>query len=50
MIVVRESNGHEGSATLSGHSPDRRGHSADYPILVSMPETQYLKCFMVQVL
>ena len=29
---------------------EQRGHSADHPILASMPETRYLKCFIVQVL
>ncbi len=27
----------------------RRGQSADHPILASMPETSYLKCFILQV-
>ncbi|MFO0776357.1 MAG: class I SAM-dependent rRNA methyltransferase [Nitrospira sp.] len=27
----------------------QRGQSADHPILASMPETRYLKCFIVQV-
>jgi 23S rRNA (cytosine1962-C5)-methyltransferase len=26
-----------------------RGSSADHPILAGMPETRYLKCFIVQV-
>jgi 23S rRNA (cytosine1962-C5)-methyltransferase len=29
---------------------EQRGQSADHPILASMPETRYLKCFIVQVL
>ncbi|MBH0210243.1 MAG: class I SAM-dependent rRNA methyltransferase [Nitrospira sp.] len=29
---------------------EQRGQSADHPILSSMPETRYLKCFIVQVL
>ncbi|MBS0151215.1 MAG: hypothetical protein JSR31_09745 [Nitrospira sp.] len=29
---------------------EQRGHSADHPILASMPEARYLKCFIVQVL
>ncbi len=29
---------------------EQRSHSADHPILASMPETRYLKCFIVQVL
>ena len=29
---------------------EQRGQSADHPILGSMPETRYLKCFIVQVL
>ncbi len=29
---------------------EQRGHSADHPILADMPETRYLKCFIVQVL
>jgi 23S rRNA (cytosine1962-C5)-methyltransferase len=28
---------------------EQRGQSADHPILASMPETRYLKCFIVQV-
>lgn len=28
---------------------EQRGHSADHPILASMPETRYLKCFIAQV-
>jgi len=28
---------------------EQRGQSADHPILSSMPETRYLKCFIVQV-
>lgn len=28
---------------------ERRGQSADHPILASMPETRYLKCFILQV-
>ena len=28
---------------------EQRSHSADHPILASMPETKYLKCFIVQV-
>jgi len=28
---------------------EQRGQSADHPILASMPETRYLKCFMLQV-
>ena len=27
---------------------EQRGHSADHPILASMPEPRYLKCFIVQ--
>ncbi|MDF0665742.1 MAG: hypothetical protein P0119_06660 [Nitrospira sp.] len=27
---------------------EQRGQSADHPILASMPETRYLKCFIVQ--
>ena len=29
---------------------EQRGQSADHPILAGMPETRYLKCFIVQVL
>ena len=29
---------------------EQRGQSADHPILASMPETRYLKCFILQVL
>ncbi|MBM4126773.1 MAG: class I SAM-dependent rRNA methyltransferase [Nitrospira sp.] len=29
---------------------EQRGQSADHPMLASMPETRYLKCFFVQVL
>ena len=29
---------------------EQRGQSADHPILASMPETRYLKCFIIQVL
>lgn len=29
---------------------EQRGQSSDHPILASMPETRYLKCFIVQVL
>jgi len=29
---------------------EQRGQRADHPILASMPETRYLKCFIVQVL
>ncbi|MDC8450635.1 MAG: hypothetical protein LV473_20095 [Nitrospira sp.] len=29
---------------------EQRGQSADHPILAGMPETWYLKCFIVQVL
>jgi len=29
---------------------EQRGQSADHPILASMPETRYLKCFIVQVI
>ena len=29
---------------------EQRGQSADHPILASMPETRYLKCFIVQVM
>jgi 23S rRNA (cytosine1962-C5)-methyltransferase len=29
---------------------EQRGQSADHPILAAMPETRYLKCFIVQVL
>lgn len=29
---------------------EQRGQSPDHPILASMPETRYLKCFIVQVL
>jgi 23S rRNA (cytosine1962-C5)-methyltransferase len=29
---------------------EQRGQAADHPILASMPETRYLKCFIVQVL
>lgn len=29
---------------------EQRGQSGDHPILVSMPETRYLKCFILQVL
>ncbi len=29
---------------------ERRGQAADHPILASMPETQYLKCFVLRVL
>jgi 23S rRNA (cytosine1962-C5)-methyltransferase len=28
---------------------EQRGQSADHPILASMPETRYLKCFILQV-
>jgi len=28
---------------------EQRGQSADHPILASMPETGYLKCFIAQV-
>ena len=28
---------------------EQRGQSADHPILASMPETRYLKCFLLQV-
>lgn len=29
---------------------EQRGQSADHPVLASMPETRYLKCFILQVL
>src|SRR5262245_34311544 len=29
---------------------ERRGQASDHPILASMPETRYLKCFILQVL
>lgn len=29
---------------------EARGQAADHPVLLSMPETQYLKCFFLQVL
>jgi 23S rRNA (cytosine1962-C5)-methyltransferase len=29
---------------------EQRSQSADHPILASMPEVRYLKCFIVQVL
>jgi len=29
---------------------EHRGQAADHPILASMPETRYLKCFIVQTL
>jgi 23S rRNA (cytosine1962-C5)-methyltransferase len=29
---------------------EQRGQASDHPILVSMPETRYLKCFILQVL
>ena len=29
---------------------EQRGQGPDHPILASMPETRYLKCFIVQVL
>jgi 23S rRNA (cytosine1962-C5)-methyltransferase len=29
---------------------EQRGQSADRPILASMPEPRYLKCFILQVL
>jgi 23S rRNA (cytosine1962-C5)-methyltransferase len=29
---------------------EQRGQASDHPILLSMPETRYLKCFILQVL
>jgi 23S rRNA (cytosine1962-C5)-methyltransferase len=29
---------------------EQRGQASDHPILASMPETRYLKCFILQVL
>jgi len=29
---------------------EQRGQASDHPILVTMPETRYLKCFIMQVL
>jgi 23S rRNA (cytosine1962-C5)-methyltransferase len=29
---------------------EQRGQSGDHPVLASMPETRYLKCFILQVL
>jgi len=28
----------------------RTGQSADHPILLGMPETEYLKCFVLQIM
>jgi 23S rRNA (cytosine1962-C5)-methyltransferase len=29
---------------------EQRGQASDHPILAAMPETRYLKCFILQVL
>jgi 23S rRNA (cytosine1962-C5)-methyltransferase len=29
---------------------ERRGQASDHPVLASMPETHYLKCFFIRVL
>jgi 23S rRNA (cytosine1962-C5)-methyltransferase len=29
---------------------EQRGQASDHPILATMPETRYLKCFMLQIL
>jgi 23S rRNA (cytosine1962-C5)-methyltransferase len=29
---------------------EQRGQASDHPILATMPETRYLKCFMLQVM
>jgi 23S rRNA (cytosine1962-C5)-methyltransferase len=29
---------------------EQRGQASDHPILATMPETRYLKCFIMQVL
>jgi 23S rRNA (cytosine1962-C5)-methyltransferase len=29
---------------------EQRGQASDHPVLLTMPETRYLKCFILQVL
>jgi 23S rRNA (cytosine1962-C5)-methyltransferase len=29
---------------------ERRGQSRDHPVLIGMPETHYLKCFILRIL